>query len=166
VQFEQVFTSAIEGGFAVAGFSGIVAVLGRRADGQWSPNERLRVALLLQTSCAAIGLSFLALALDGARVGEPTIWTVGSACYALYVVLGVLPRVRLFRRMQDADPSFQITQVKMLVVVVFSVGALQAYNAAFLGLGWPFALAVIFELGVAILFFVRLLPGLWSKPAV
>jgi hypothetical protein len=73
VQFEQVFTSAIEVGIGVAGFSGIVGVLGRRAEGQWSPSDRVRVALLLQTSFAAIGLSFLALALDGAGVVESTI---------------------------------------------------------------------------------------------
>jgi len=47
----------------------------------------------------------------------------------------------------------------------FQVAALQGYNALLLGLGWPLALAVIFELVVAIAFFVRLLPGLWSPPS-
>jgi len=165
VQFEQVFTSAIEAGIAVAGFSGIVAVLGRRAEGQWSPSDRVRVMLLLQTSFAAIGLSFLALALDGAGVADPTIWKVGSTCYALYAVLAVLPRVRLLRTMPNADPSFPPTLAKGLIVVVSSVAALQAYNAVALGVGWPFVLAVIFELVVALSVFVRLLQGAWSQPA-
>jgi hypothetical protein len=165
VQFEQVFTSAIEAGIAVAGFSGIVVVLGRRAEGQWSPSDRVRVTLLLQTSFAAVGLSFLALALDGAGMAEPTIWRVGSACYSLYAVLAVLPRVRLFRTMADTDPSFAPTLANGLVVVVFSVAALQAYNAVVLGVGWPFALAVIVELVVALAIFVRLLQGAWSQPA-
>jgi hypothetical protein len=165
VQFEQVFTSAIEAGTAVAGFSGIVAVLGRRAEGQWSPSDRVRVTLLLQTSFAAIGLSFLALVLDGAGVADPTTWKVGSACYALYAVLAVVPRVRLFRTMTETDPSFAPTLAKGMVVVVFFVAALQIYNAALLGMGWPFALAVIFELVVALAVFVRLLQDAWSEPA-
>jgi len=165
VQFEQVFTSAIETGIAVAGFSGIVVVLGRRAEGQWSPSDRVRVTLLLQTSFAAIGLSFLALALDGAGVAEPQIWKVGSACYALYAILAVFPRVRLFHTMADTDPSFAPTLAKGLVVVVFCVAALQAYNAVVLSAGWPFALAVIVELVVALAVFVRLLQGVWSQPA-
>jgi hypothetical protein len=163
VQFEQVFTSAIETGIAAAGFSGIVAVLGRRAEGQWRPSDRVRVTLLLQTSFAAIGLSFLALALDGAGVAEPTIWKVGSACYALYAVLAVLPRVRLFRTMPDTDPSFPPRLAKGVIVVVLSVAALQAYNAVALAVGWPFALAVIVELVVALAVFVRLLQGVWSQ---
>jgi hypothetical protein len=165
VHFEQVFTSAIEAGIAVAGFSGIVGVLGRRAEGQWSSGDRVRVALLLQTSFAAVGLSFLALALGGAGVAEPTIWKVGSASYALYVALTLLPRARILRTMLDADPSLASTLGKMVIVVVCSVAALQAYNAVLLGVGWPFALAVIFELAVSLSFFVRLLQGLWSQPA-
>ena len=123
------------------------------------------MTLLLQTSFAAIGLSFLALALDGACVAEPTIWQMGSACYALYAVLAVLSRVRLLRTMPDTDPSFPPTLAKGLIVVVLSVAALQAYNAVALGLGWPFVLAVIFELVVALAVFVRLLQGGWSQPA-
>jgi len=165
VQFEQVFTSAIEAGVAVAGFSGIVAVLGRRAEGQWIPTDRLRVTLLLQTSFAAIGLSFLALALDGAGVAEPTIWKVGSACYVLYAVLAVLSRVRLLRTIRNVDPAFPPTLAKGLIVVVISVATLQADNVVALGVGWPFVLAVIFELVVALAVFVRLLQGAWSQPA-
>jgi hypothetical protein len=165
MQFEQVFTSAIEAGVAVAGFSGIVAVLGRRAEGQWSSSDRLRVMLLLQTSFAAIGLSFLALTLNGAGVAEPTIWRVGSACYALYVALSVLPRVRLLRTIRTVDPAFPQTRAKGLVVVVISVAALQAHNVLALGIGWPFVLAVIFELVVALAVFVVLLRGAWSSSA-
>jgi hypothetical protein len=98
-------------------------------------------------------------------MAEPTIWRVGSACYSLYAVLAVLPRVRLFRTMADTDPSFAPTLANGLVVVVFSVAALQAYNAVVLGVGWPFALAVIVELVVALAIFVRLLQGAWSQPA-
>jgi hypothetical protein len=90
---------------------------------------------------------------------------VGSACYALYAALGILPRVRLFHTMPDTDPSFAPTLAKGLVGVVVAVAALQAYNAVLLGVGWPFALAVILELVVALAVFVRLLQGLWSQPA-
>ena len=46
-------------GIALAGFSGIVAVLGRRSQGQWSELERARLFALLSTSLGATFFSVL-----------------------------------------------------------------------------------------------------------
>ena len=162
MQFEQVFTSAIEAGIAIAGFSGIVAVVGDRSVRRLSPSDVGRVVLLLQGSLAATLLAFLALLLGGAGVPEPTIWRVGSACFAAYVALAMPLHFRRFRSMRD-DPAFAPVLVRLVAVGVVLVGALQLVNAVFLHAGWPFALAVVFELSMALLNFVRLLRRVWEE---
>jgi hypothetical protein len=165
LHFENLFTSAIEVGIATAGFSGIVVVLGQRAQGQWSPSDLGRISLLLQTSFAAIILAFLPLFLDGARVAEAVIWRIGSGCYVVYTALILPSRWRQTRTILEADASVspRLTKFMFLVVAVFS--AVQAYNALLLHAGWPFALAVVFELAMAFLMFVRLIRTLWERPA-
>jgi len=163
LQFESVLPSAIEVGIGTAGFSGIVVVLGQRAQGNWSAADVGRIVLLLQGSFAAILLSFLALLLDGAQVAEPTIWRAGSGTFVVYALLILPLRARQIERMRGTDASFSPGLARALFPVVFACTALQAYNTVFLHAGWPFALAVMFELAVALLNFVRLLRTLWER---
>ena len=55
----QTLETIAEVAIALAGFSGIVAVLGQRSSGKWSPTERVRLRLLLEVSLLAVFLSFL-----------------------------------------------------------------------------------------------------------
>lgn len=165
MQFEQVFTSAIEVGIAIAGFSGIAAVMGQRARGTWSGAELTRIALLLQTSFMAIAFSFLPLVLDGARVTEPVIWRIGSGCFVLYMLVMVPHRFRGALRVRDADSSVSMGFFKVIFPFLLVFPAFQAYNAAVLHAGWAFVLVVMFELAMGFVMFVRLLRTLWDEPA-
>lgn len=165
MQFEQVFTSAIEVGIATAGFSGIAAVMGQRTQGTWSGAELGRISLLLQTSFMAIALGFLPLVLDGARVAEPVIWRIGSGCFVLYVLVAVPLRFRGTLRVRDADGSVSMPLFKLIIPFLFVFAALQAYNAAVLHAGWAFVLAVLLELAMGFFMFVRLLRILWDESA-
>ncbi|KAA3639961.1 MAG: hypothetical protein DWP92_03885 [Armatimonadetes bacterium] len=163
LQFEQVFTSAIEVGIAIAGFSGIAAVMGQRARGTWSGVELARIAILLQTSFMAIAFSFLPLVLDGARVAEPVIWRIGSGCFVLYTLVTVPHRFRGALRVRDADGSVSMAVVKVIFPFLLVFAAFQAYNAAFLHEGWAFVLVVMIELAMGFFMFVRLLRMLWDE---
>ncbi len=165
MQFEQVFTSAIEVGIAIAGFSGIVAVLGQRTRGEWSRGDLGRMVVLLQSSFAAILLSFLVLILEGAQLREPLIWGVGSGCTLLYLVVVIPLRVRDFRKVQAADTSYSPVVFWIAFWLMVVSAAFQAYNLAVLQAGWPFALGVVTELALALLVFVRLLQALWRQSA-
>ncbi len=165
MQFEQVFTSAIEVGIAIAGFSGIVAVLGQRARGEWSRGDLGRMVVLLQSSFAAILLSFLVLILEGAQLREPLIWGVGSGCTLLYLVVVIPLRVRDFRKVQAADKSYSPVVFWVAFWLMVVSAAFQAYNLAVLQAGWPFALGVVTELALALIVFVRLLQALWRQSA-
>ena len=98
-------------------------------------------------------------------MAEPSIWRVGSGTFVVYALLILPLRAREIERMRRADPSFSPALARALFPVVFAMTALQAYNAVFLSAGWPFALAVVFELAVALLNVVRLLRTLWERSA-
>ncbi|MGH0029293.1 MAG: hypothetical protein ACQGVC_05855 [Myxococcota bacterium] len=165
MQFEQVFSSAIEVGVATAGFSGIVVVLGQRAQGEWSPADLGRVSVLLQSSLAAILLSFLALVLHGAGVADSSIWRIGSGTHVVYTAVQLPLRLRQMRGLHEVDTSYSASLTKLVIPVLICVFALQIYNTATLAAGWAFAVAVIAELVVAFLMFVRLLEAIWRHPA-
>ena len=59
----DVFIALAEIGTAIAGFSGIVAVFGARSAGQWTPDERLRLAFLLVCSLTVVFFSLLPFAM-------------------------------------------------------------------------------------------------------
>ncbi len=165
MQFEQVFTSAIEVGIAIAGFSGIAAVMGQRARGRWSGAELGRIAILLQTSFMAIAFSFLPLVLDGARVAEPVIWRIGSGCFVLYTLVIVPHRIRGTLRVRETDGSISMGLFNVVIPFVVIMAALQAYNAAVLHEGWVFVLVVMLELSMGFFMFVRLVRTLWDESA-
>jgi len=59
-------------GIALAGFSGIVAVLGRRSQGEWTALERARLFALLSTSLGVTFFSVLPELVRGAD--DPRFW--------------------------------------------------------------------------------------------
>jgi hypothetical protein len=159
--FESLFTSAIEVGIATAGFSGIVAVLGQRAEGEWDVVDLVRTSILLQSSFAAILLSFLALLLHGAGVAEPTIWRVGSSCYAVHTLFALARRYVQARR-AEADPTFSYAVFYVVTALLIPFTALQIANVTTLARGWIFAAAVVEELVMAFFIFLRLIQNLWE----
>ena len=73
-------------GIALAGFTGVVAVLGRRSGGDWSPLEALRLHVLIQTSLLVVFLSFLPILLLRAASAETAWRTANGACGLALVV--------------------------------------------------------------------------------
>jgi hypothetical protein len=166
LQFESVFTSIIEVGIATAGFSGIVAALGRRSQGEWVVGDIGRISILLQASFSVILFSFLALTLVGAGISESAVWRISSASYTAYLAISVPVRVRQARKASDADPSIRLGSFLFVSVVGgVLIGGLQSYNVLVLHAGWQFVIAVLGELAQTFAMFARLLRGLWQRPA-
>ena len=106
MEYESLFTSAIEVGIGIAGFSGIVAVLGHRSPGAWTSADRGRMGILLQTSFATVLLSFLPLLLSGIIVEKTLVWSVCSGVYVAYTMTSLVtrwPKVRELRK----DPTLR-----------------------------------------------------------
>lgn len=120
----------------LAGFSGVVLVLGRRARGKWSALERARIFNLLATTFAALFFSLSALTLlhAGSHVSAET---------------QVAPAT------ESGRPSFGT----VLVLGVFTtlVAGLQIVNVVWLCEFWPVLVALEATLGISCYVFARLL---------
>ena len=166
MEFESLFTSAIEVGIGIAGFSGIAAVLGRRSAGDWTRADRGRMSILLQTSFATVLLSFLPLLLNGTVADSAILWTICSGIYAAYQTLSVVtrfPKVRELRKEPEnevGDAYFYLALSGIAISVL-----LQLANVFWLRTGWPYALGVLWTMTFSFTQFVRLMRVLWRSRA-
>jgi hypothetical protein len=164
VEYESLFTSAIEVGIGIAGFSGIVAVLGYRSSGEWTSADRGRMGILLQTSFSTVLLSFLPLLLSGTIVEETLVWSICSGVYVVNSMTALVvrwPKIRELRK----DPVNEIDDVYLRIIIggLLIAVALQVVNMAWLRTGWPYAAAVLWTMTLAFTQFVRLMRVLWRS---
>ena len=140
---------------ALAGFSGIVVVLGGHARGEWSSRDRYLLTALLTSSGGSALLSVLPLVLDSAEIAEPTIWMISSAS-AVVLQAGLLA-VRARRISRDAD-----TRIRERVVLIASYGGgsafmiLELVNCFWLRTSWPHLGTIAWHLAISFTVFVRL----------
>lgn len=153
--WEAALSSAIEVGIAIVGFSGIVIVLGRRDQGDWSTLERVRLKSLLGSSIAAVFASFLPFVLLSAGLSLKFTWHAASALLGIGFALVGAVRYRQFRGTGSAISVQESATFVLVAVVVLLLVA----NAAALGAAWPYVVAVLANLGIGLGQFVRLLLG-------
>jgi hypothetical protein len=148
----------VESAVAVAGFSGVVIVFGRRATGEWTRVERARFKNLLLTSFSVLFLSLLALVLLHAGASPATTWRVGSGVWSAIAIQQIVVTIRNYVRIPREDPQRPGVAVPVIVlgvsvpVVVLSLG-----NVFALGEFWPFLAAQVWLFGMACYSFTRLL---------
>jgi len=130
-----------------------VVVLGRRASGEWSPIERIRLRSLLGASFAAVSFSFFTFVLFAAGLSSQVAWRLGSAAFGL--LFGYMAVIR-FRQFRAATPAI-VTQDWPTFFVVTALVSLLFINAIWLATPWPYLLPVLANLGLAISQFMRLL---------
>jgi hypothetical protein len=70
LQSAELLQTVAEVSIAFAGFTSVVAVLGRHATGEWTEIDRFRLSVMLSTSLAALHFASLPLVLAGLRVPE------------------------------------------------------------------------------------------------
>ena len=130
-------------GVAIAGFSGIVAAIGRDAYETWSPARRRLMSLLLETSGLTVAFSILPLILGELQLSETTLWRASSALFAAAHAYHV---TLINRRGTSADVPVSKLRSKILLVVVpvlaaqvisvFAGGLVALKFVYMLALGW------------------------------
>ena len=149
----------IETSVTLAGFSGVVVVLGKRVHGEWgSELERSRLTNLLVATLAPMFLCLTALALLHAGISEADSWRVVSIAWIPPAQGYAIRSARLFLRASDDDPGkipFGVFLFFQVAIVACSV--LQIINAVVLGEFWPFLVSLILALSLATFSFHRLL---------
>ncbi len=95
----------VEASVAMAGFSGVVVVFGRRAEREWSQIERARLANLLTTSFSVLFLSLTALVLLHAGTDPKITWRIGSATWSIIATYVVVLTARRAAQGPRDDPE-------------------------------------------------------------
>jgi hypothetical protein len=147
-----------EVGITLAGFTGIVAVLGRRGHGEWEPHEWLRLAMLLTFSFGSVFFAFLPPLLDAYDVPEPRAWSIASAMLAVFLAVvyaAIIGRVvALGELVRDEFPRWAGAVTGIGTAIVVAVLASNAFGARAFG---PYLVGMLWMLVAAALQFYRLL---------
>src|SRR3954468_4568409 len=70
-----------------SGFSGVVAVFGGRAEGNWAPEEQIRLINMLVLSLTVSLFSFLPLTEELLKISEPMIWRSSSLFLGVFCAI-------------------------------------------------------------------------------
>ena len=101
----DVLATIAELAVAFAGFSGIVAALGRREQGVVFPEDRVRLAVLIGSSLSTTAFALLPFALWEVAGTPERVWAFSSAIYIPYGLTIMLVGERAARRARAEDPE-------------------------------------------------------------
>ncbi len=145
----------IETSITIAGFTGIVIVLGRRAAGEWSARDRIQLRALLLSTMTPIAISGLGLLLITTEMPLVHVWRIISAftvvLYCFHMVTG------LRRAHQVLDKEFLGGTLYLLLSLSALVSLVVAANALVLATFWPIALLLTWMIGLSLFNFIQLL---------
>ena len=115
---------------ALAGFSGVVSVFGRRHTGEWDPADRLHLSFMLETSLAVLFLSLLPFALLSVELTPRSTWTIMSSVLAAFLVMAFGAATYRYRRLSSGDQRMAVGRVYGIAMTLgdSSVIALQLFN--------------------------------------
>lgn len=155
MEFEQALALIAEVAIGLLGFTAVVAVLGRRARGDWTTDELLTFRVLLETSATALFVSFVPGLLAMTGLADGTVWRVSNA------VLGGIHLASfsafLFRvRGASTPPTLGQKLLSVTAVLIIGAHLLVATGV----IGWArmiFLLGLLQQLYVGVHNFVLLL---------
>jgi hypothetical protein len=151
----DLLTTLAELGVALAGFSGIVVVVGARPAGVWSAREQVALSVLLAASGGVIVWSIVPLLLLTAEVPGRSVWLFSSGSWFVGDIATTVVRIRQFARQPEAMAQGWGFNILSLLGETAAL-AVQLANL-WLGVAWPHLAAVSWHLALSFLVFVRLL---------
>jgi hypothetical protein len=152
----ELLTALIEPSIALLGFSGLVAALGRRSSGEWSPVEKLRLINLLAMGVTVLACALLALTLLSAGLSQTAVCPLSSVAWVVLVLpfaVWTFSRTLRMPEYRTASRAF----LNVVIAVVAATAAIQVANAIFLQEFWPFFLGLAVLLIIGVTQFFRLL---------
>ena len=153
MQSHEILQTISEVAVALAGFSGVVAVLGRRGRGDWSSAELLQLRTLVEPSLVALFGSFFPGTFRLASQSEVLVWRLSNGALALLGLAAVAAFI--------ARSRFAGTTAGQRILLVFCVLAIGAQFLAACGVlvhyELIFVLSLILALVVAAYNFLLLL---------
>jgi hypothetical protein len=145
---------------ALAGFAGVVVVFRRESVHEWSPIDKLRLRLLLGNSILPLGLCMMGMLLLTIKPMPPGIWKWCSGIAFVVSLLFGITMTKYFGRLNAQQVQRErATRFLLYLFGMFGIATnlLQVYNAAFLGVFWPFFTTIIFQISTAMFQFARMI---------
>jgi len=146
---------AVEASIAIIGFSGIVVVLGRKRVGEWDTMDRMQLRALLVAGATPFTMSGLALVLLTTDVALDSVWRVMSVATFGSIVIFLPSGIRQVRA--QSPEELKIVQRVVVLSCLAAVILLLVANVIYIAAFWPLAVAIYFEICMALLSFVQLL---------
>lgn len=145
---------------ALAGFAGVVVVFRRESVHEWSAVDKLRLRLLLGNSLLPLGLCIMGMVLLTIKPMPLGIWRWCSGIAFVISLLFAITTTKYFRHLEVRQAQRErATRFIFYLVAMFGIAAnvLQLYNAAFLGVFWPFFIGIAFQVITALFQFARMI---------
>ncbi|MFQ5515565.1 MAG: hypothetical protein ACE5FG_14205 [Myxococcota bacterium] len=158
VDESDVLHTLAEVSVAFAGFSGVVAVFGRRDPTTWSFADRLRFTTLIESSLIALLFCVLPSCLFALHLSEEAAWRTLSGLFAAYLVFRGVHGPRRIRAASSPETA-EVSRGAVVIVLFLDGGGLllNLYNVVLLGELGPFLAALLLLLTKAGFLFARLL---------
>ena len=157
---QDALTTVAEIAIAIAGFSGIAAVLGRRSEGEWAPYDVFRLRALLRISFGVVIFCFLPIVLSSASVAPEKTWALSSGawlvCFSALLASDLREVRRITKLTGEPVERGSAALVGSLAVGVF---ALHALNVLVIREAWAYLAGLVAMLTVPFSAFLRLLRG-------
>jgi hypothetical protein len=160
---ESFLTTSAEIGIGIAGFAGIASVLGYEGRDGWTPQNIIRMRILLRASFGAVLLSLLPIALASTEMSDKLLWGRSSAIYAAWTAYILLAGLYGLRGGFTSTEPVETSYVVFLVGALLAIITLNVTNLVLLQTAWPYLFSLLLTLTIAFVQFVRLLRGLWQR---
>ncbi len=145
---------------AFAGFTGIVAVFGRRADGEWRRGDILRFWQMIEISLLTLIFSLVPFVFHHMGLEETTVWAASSGMLALASAIQMARAAIGTLWAFGSDPSLSLVfsgGFVLIGVIVILVLIANAYGFIFRQEAAPYVVAIFWEMCLASILFWRLL---------
>ena len=153
----------------VLGFSGVVAVLGRRSAGEWSPVDRSRFFGLVWMTTLVLVSSLIPFLLHHGGIAGPPLWgwcsAIAAAAWTLVYAVGLF--AGSVRWHNPSRPGVSKLAALYVWPAMFVTPLLLALNALAIGFDRTFApylAALLLAFGSPIIMFIRLLYSAIGPP--
>ena len=149
---------------AVTGFSGVVIVLGERAQRSWTEIDWVRFRMLFTGSLTPLWLVALAFVLDAAMLARSVTWRICSAVYVVCVSTTAFLNLRAAARADSGDSHLQIPRFTsvwrggaLALLLAVAVLGLQLLNVISIHAFWPLLVGAWWGIALSLFAFIGLL---------
>ena len=153
----------------VLGFSGVVAVLGRRSAGEWSRVDRSRFLWMIWATALVLASSLIPFLLHHGGIGGPALWgwcsAIAAAAWTLVPAAGLWIGWLFFPN--PSTPGVSKLAVAYVWPSMVATPLLLALNALAIGFDRTFApylAALLLAFGSPVILFIRLLYSAMGPP--